>query len=83
MRYSLMLLFFLFVSTFTLNAQKSRLAQQYYQNGEYEKAASLYEKLYEEQNYNDYYFERYVECLISLEEYETCEQAIKKQLTLM
>lgn len=80
MRYSLLLCFCLLATVFTLNAQQSRLAQQYYQNGEYAKAASLYERLYEEQNYNDYYFERYVECLISLEEYQTCEQAIKKQL---
>lgn len=80
MRYSLLFCLFFFVSIFTLSAQQSRLAQQYYQNGEYAKAASLYQKLYEEQNYNDYYFERYVECLISLEEYEECEQAIKKQL---
>jgi len=80
MRYSLLLCLFFLASVFTVNAQQSRLAQQYYQNGEYAKAASLYQKLYEEQNYNDYYFERYVECLISLEEYEDCEQAIKKQL---
>ena len=79
MRYKLLLILFLFATTF-LGAQQSRLAQQYYQNGEYTKAASLYQKLYEEQNYNDYYFERYVECLISLEEYDECEQAIKKQL---
>ncbi len=80
MRYSLLVCLFFLASIFTLSAQQSRLAQQYYQNGEYSKAASLYQKLYEEQNYNDYYFERYVECLISLEEYEECEQAIKKQL---
>ncbi|MEM6316156.1 MAG: tetratricopeptide repeat protein [Bacteroidota bacterium] len=80
MRYFLLFGLFLFSFSFQVHAQQSRLAQQYYQNGEYEKAASLYQKLYEQQNYNDYYFERYVECLISLEEYQTCEQAIKKQL---
>jgi len=63
-----------------LMGQESKLAQQYYENGEYEKAASMYHKLYEVQNYNDYYFERYVECLINLEEYEECEKAIKKQI---
>ena len=79
MRYLLLSLFFIF-SSILLQAQESRLAEQYYQNGEYEKAGVLYKKLYEEQNYNDYYFERYVECLISLEEYAACEDAIKKQL---
>ena len=80
MRYGLLSFLFFILFSITVNAQQSRLAQQYYQNGEYEKAGSLYKKLYEEQNYNDYYFERYVECLISLEEYEECESAIKKQI---
>ena len=31
-------------------------------------------------NYNDYYFERYVECLISLEEFQESERAIRKQI---
>jgi len=79
MRYGL-LLFFLLNSTLFLIGQESKLAQQYYENGEYEKAASLYNKLYDQQNNNDYYFERYVECLINLEDYEACEKAIKKQL---
>jgi len=75
MRYRFLVCLILLATSFTLSAQKSRLAMQYYQNGEYAKAASLYQKLYEEQNYNDQYFERYIECLISLEEYEECESA--------
>ena len=75
------LIFFLVISSaLCLFGQESKLAQQYYENGEYEKASALYHKLYEKQNYNDYYFERYVECLINLEEYEDCEKAIKKQI---
>lgn len=80
MRYRFLVCLILLATSFTLSAQKSRLAMQYYQNGEYSKAASLYQKLYEEQNFNDQYFERYIECLISLEEYEKCEAAIKKQI---
>ena len=64
----------------TLSAQESRLAQQYFRDGEFEKAASLYEKLYKTNNNNDFYFGRYVECLLSLEQYEECEKVIKKQL---
>ena len=75
------LIFFLMISSaLCLFGQESKLAQQYYENGEYEKASALYHKLYEKQNYNDYYFERYVECLINLEDYEDCEKAIKKQI---
>ncbi len=65
---------------FALDAQDSRLAQQYFQNGEYEKAAVLFEQLYEANQQNDYFFERYVDCLIALERYEVCEKAIKKQI---
>ena len=39
-----------------LIGQNARLAQQYYSDGEYEKAAILYEKLYEKNKANDYYF---------------------------
>ncbi len=64
----------------SLYAQDSRLAQQYYQNGEYEKAAVLFEQLYEANPQNDYFFDRYVDCLISLERYDACEKAIRRQI---
>ncbi|MBX2929457.1 MAG: tetratricopeptide repeat protein [Saprospiraceae bacterium] len=63
-----------------LPAQDSRLAQQYFQNGEFEKAAVLFEQLFETNQQNDYFFDRYVDCLIALERYDDCEKAIKKQL---
>ena len=70
---------FLFCA-FSMNAQDSRLAQQYYQNGEYEKAASLYSKLFEENKNNDFYFNKYIDCLIYMEDYSACEAAVKNQL---
>lgn len=75
-----LLLFLGLVFAGMLQAQDSRLAQQYFQNGEYEKAAVLFEKLFEANQQNDYFFDRYVDCLIALERYEACEKAIKKQL---
>ncbi|MCB0569013.1 MAG: tetratricopeptide repeat protein [Phaeodactylibacter sp.] len=76
---SILLIASLFLA-FTATGQDSRLAQQYYSDGEFEKAAVLYEKLFQQSNYNDYYFDRYVECLLSLEEFDECEKVIKKQL---
>ena len=76
---SLILAVGLFVSVLGL-AQDARLAQQYFRDGEYEKAAILYEKLFEQSNYNDYYFDRYIEALLALEQYGECEKVIKKQL---
>jgi len=63
-----------------LFAQESQLAQQYYQSGEYEKAAVLYKKLYEKNGNNDYYFNRYIESLINLEQYAECEKILKKEI---
>lgn len=64
-----------------LTAQpESKLAQQYFNSGEFEKAATLYEKLYQKNSSNDYYFNRYVDCLIALEEFSTAEGILKKQI---
>jgi len=79
MRFFLSTILVLFISL-SLSAQESRLAQQYFQNGEYQKAAVLFEKLYNQNERNDYYFDRYVDCLIALERYDESEKAIKKQL---
>ena len=62
------------------DTQNFRLAQQYYRSGEYEKAASLFEKLSQKNPNNDYFFNSYIESLINLEEYELCEKTIAKRL---
>jgi tetratricopeptide (TPR) repeat protein len=63
-----------------VHGQDARLAQQYFQDGEYEKASTLYERLYKQSNYNDFYFDRYVESLMAMDNFEECEKVIKKQL---
>lgn len=60
--------------------QESKLAQEYYSTGEYEKAATLYAKLYDKNGGNDYYFNRYIESLMNLDRYAESEKAIKKQI---
>lgn len=78
-----MRLLFILVLTccsFQLFGQDARLAQQYYRDGEFEKASVLYEKLYKGNNQNDFYFDRYVECLIALEDFQNCEKIIKRQI---
>lgn len=74
------LLFFVLSLSPDLLAQDAKLAQQYYQDGEYEKAAVLFEKLYRTNESNSYYFNRHIDCLIALEEYDTCEKVIKKEI---
>ncbi len=76
------LIIFIYIFTFALNAnaQLSKLANNYFNNGEYEKAAPLYKKLYLENNYNDMYFIYYYKSLMYDEKYEKAIDAIKKQL---
>jgi tetratricopeptide (TPR) repeat protein len=63
-----------------VSAQDSKLAQQYYQDGEFEKAAVLYEKLYVQNNKNDFYFDRFIECMLASEKFDEVETALKKEL---
>ncbi|MEM6377340.1 MAG: tetratricopeptide repeat protein [Bacteroidota bacterium] len=72
----------LFSVPFLVNGQTAKLAQRYFYDGEYEKAAELYKKLSQQNARNDYYFDRYTDCLLQLEDYETAEKAISKQIKL-
>ena len=60
--------------------QNARLAQQYFQNGEYEKAAEMYADLYQNNGNNDFFFDRYFDCLLALEDYSEAEAVIKRQI---
>ena len=79
-----LLFIFLLTSSMSLFSQKeAKLAQYYYQSGEYEKSGQLYKKLSDQNGYNDYYFGRFIESLLALEEYATAEAAINSQLKKM
>ncbi len=62
------------------SAQEAQLALQYFRDGEFEKAAALYEKLHKTQPDNDYFFDQYLESLLMLERYEAAEDVVKKAL---
>lgn len=74
------LLFFLFGFSLNLFSQEYKLAQQYYNDGEFEKAATLYKKLYDKQKNNEYYFGRYINSLIYLESFDQAEKDLKNIL---
>jgi tetratricopeptide (TPR) repeat protein len=61
-------------------AQDPRLAQQYFDEGEYEKSADLYAKLHEQSLDNDYFFTQFLECKIQLQDYDAAENALKKEI---
>lgn len=60
--------------------QDWQLANQYYWDGEFEKVFVLYEQLYKELNYNDFYFDCYIELFMVMDDYDVSEKVIKKYL---
>ena len=76
----LLAVFFLLLPGMSLLAQDAQLAQQYFRNGEYEKAGQLYQQLSEANEQNEAYFERFVDCLIALEDYNQAERLLKRRI---
>ena len=60
--------------------QEAKLANHYYQSGEYEKAASYYKKLSEQNGFNEYYFNQFIQSLLALEEYDNAEAALDQAI---
>lgn len=71
--------FFLLCSTWMF-AQSAQLAQQYYKDGEYEKAAQLYQQLHEKHSNTTTFTEKYVDCLIQLSKYDQAEKTLQSKL---
>jgi len=64
------------------NQQDIKLAQQYYKNGEYEKALTIYEKMYQDNPTNSYYYTNYLNTLVALKELDTAKQLIESQIAI-
>lgn len=76
------LIFFLFLISFA-QAQKGRdeaLAKSYFENGEYEKAAALYNTLWEKSEQQDEFYQPLLRSLYALNKYEDAEKIIRKQI---
>jgi tetratricopeptide (TPR) repeat protein len=76
-------LFFLFFSFLSLSQTENdlKLAQHYYQNGDFEKAITYYEKIYNSDQSKTVY-NSYLDCLIATKDFNTAEKTIKKQISL-
>ena len=80
-------LFLFFTFSFSLlafaYAQAGRdetLANSYMQNGEFDKAAELYQSLWEKSNYDLKFYQPLYNCLLTLKKYDDLEKVIKKEL---
>ena len=60
--------------------QDQKLAQQYFADGDYERAMVLFKKLVETTQGNTYFMERYVDCLFQLKRYTEAEKVLVKEL---
>ena len=78
MRKLLFILFFISISA--VNAQNDLLAKNYFEQGEYEKALSLYTKLYKKSQRFDY-FNALVATNQQLENYSEAERLLNKKLS--
>lgn len=74
MRFSFLLLF-LFITSYGL-AQSEHLARNYMDQGEYEKAESIYKKLYEHNSTSPPYFEGYIEALQEQKKYDEAHKVL-------
>ena len=61
-----------------IDANKLQLASRYYQEKEFEKAAVLYQEIFE-QSKSQHYYNYYLNCLIELNDFEAAEKAIRQQ----
>lgn len=77
--FSIFILLLLSVSP-TFGQQKYKLANEYYNSGEYEKAAQLYESLYKESPNNKSYFNLYIQCLLDLKDFENAQKIVEFEL---
>jgi predicted Zn-dependent protease len=56
------------------------LAASYLENGEYDKAAELYQSLWQKSNYDVNYYAPLYKCLIALKKYDNLEKIVKKEI---
>lgn len=75
---SLTLAFFICLTpTFSQTTTDEKLALQFFNNEEYDKAVVYFEKLYNKTNETAYY-ERLLQCYLYMEEYKDAEKLVKK-----
>ena len=70
----------LFISVNAHAQDQLALAQQYMSNGEYAKAADIYEYLYKNNPGSNVYYKNYLDCLIAIPNFKEAEKVVEKQM---
>ena len=68
-----------FFSSFWASAQNEQLALQYFDNGEFEKALTIFEENAQKQPSNYFFFQKIIECQQQLKQYNKAEEIILKR----
>ena len=76
----ILLLFYSFSCYAQKDKEERKLANTYFRNGEFEKATSLYESLYLDNNYNTYYLRNLLKCYHATGSYTKAEKLIVNKL---
>ena len=83
MKFRISCLIFILLCSLSITAQKGRdetLAASYFQNNEYEKAAELYQQLWEKNNNSPQWYTPFYHCLLELKKYDEAEKIVKRQI---
>ena len=69
----------LFMTSFWVSAQNDQLALQYFDDGEFEKAITIFEENLQKQPSNYFFFQKVIECRQQLKQYDKAEEVILKR----
>ena len=69
----------LFLTSFWVSAQNEQLALQYFDDGEFEKAITIFEENLQKQPSNYFFFQKIIECRQQLKQYDKAEEVILKR----
>jgi tetratricopeptide (TPR) repeat protein len=71
--------FLFFLSSIWVSAQNEQLALQYFDDGEFEKALTIFEESSQKQPSNFFFFQKIIECQQQLKQYDKAEEFILKR----
>ena len=69
----------LFMTSFWVSAQNEQLALQYFDDGKFEKAITIFEENLQKQPSNYFFFQKVIECRQQLKQYDKAEEVILKR----
>ncbi|MEX2590275.1 MAG: tetratricopeptide repeat protein [Chitinophagales bacterium] len=78
--FTLVLICFIAGSTFAQQDNRQNLAFEYYQNGEFQKAAEVFEELYDEDQSSTIFYNYLFNALIQIKEFDKAEKIVKKAI---